>query len=99
MSDQSERRRVPTYTHWGAYEVEVAGEEILAVHPYAGDPDASPRVPLPIRMCSINATSQYPPEMHAVLARHRPPAGSRRSSFFLPIAPLPLAFRTRAKLP
>ncbi|MCZ6524118.1 MAG: molybdopterin-dependent oxidoreductase [Alphaproteobacteria bacterium] len=42
MSDQSERRRVPTYTHWGAYEVEVAGEEILAVHAYAGDPDPSP---------------------------------------------------------
>ncbi len=42
MPDQSERKRVPTYTHWGAYEVEVAGDEILAVHPYAGDPDASP---------------------------------------------------------
>ena len=33
---------MPTFSHWGAYEVEVAGGEIAAVHPFAGDPDPSP---------------------------------------------------------
>ncbi len=40
--DQALGKRVPTFTHWGAYEVEVVGGEIAAVHPFAGDPDPSP---------------------------------------------------------
>jgi biotin/methionine sulfoxide reductase len=40
MDEHSTRRR--TVTHWGVYDVEVAGEEIVAVHPWAGDPDPSP---------------------------------------------------------
>ena len=34
--------RTPTLTHWGAYEVETADGRIVAVHPFAGDPDPSP---------------------------------------------------------
>ena len=36
------RKRVRTFSHWGAYDVEVAGGEIVAVHPFEGDPDPSP---------------------------------------------------------
>ena len=31
-----------TLTNWGAYEVETAGHDITAVHPFAKDPDPSP---------------------------------------------------------
>lgn len=36
------RRRVPTAMHWGNFVVEVAGEDIVAVHGYADDPHPSP---------------------------------------------------------
>jgi biotin/methionine sulfoxide reductase len=36
----TKRRR--TLTNWGAYEVETDGRDILAVHPFAKDPDPSP---------------------------------------------------------
>ncbi len=32
---------VPTVTHWGAYDAEVREGRIVAMHPYAGDPDPS----------------------------------------------------------
>ena len=35
-----DRRR--TLTHWGAYDVEVANGDVVAVHPFARDPDPSP---------------------------------------------------------
>ena len=35
-------RRQLTLTNWGAYEVETDGHDILAVHPFAKDPDPSP---------------------------------------------------------
>jgi biotin/methionine sulfoxide reductase len=35
-------RRFRTFTHWGPYDVEVAGETIRAVHPISGDSDPSP---------------------------------------------------------
>ena len=31
-----------TSTHWGAYDAEVAGGAVVALHPIAGDPDPSP---------------------------------------------------------
>ena len=31
-----------TLTNWGAYEIETVGHDILAVHPFAKDPDPSP---------------------------------------------------------
>ena len=34
--------RSQTYTHWGAYEIEVADDRIVAVHGDANDPDPSP---------------------------------------------------------
>jgi biotin/methionine sulfoxide reductase len=34
-------RRTRTYTHWGAYDVEVADGAIVAVHPHDEDPDPS----------------------------------------------------------
>ncbi|MBM3504333.1 MAG: Asp-tRNA(Asn)/Glu-tRNA(Gln) amidotransferase GatCAB subunit C [Alphaproteobacteria bacterium] len=34
--------RFQTSTHWGAYEAEVRGGKIVALHPFAGDPDPSP---------------------------------------------------------
>ena len=34
-------KRTRTYTHWGAYDVEVAGGTITAVHPHGEDPDPS----------------------------------------------------------
>jgi biotin/methionine sulfoxide reductase len=34
--------RNPTLTHWGAYEVETDAGEVVALHPYPGDPDPSP---------------------------------------------------------
>jgi biotin/methionine sulfoxide reductase len=36
------RRRTPTSTHWGNYDVEVRGDEVVALHPVADDPDPSP---------------------------------------------------------
>ncbi|MGR8921882.1 MAG: molybdopterin-dependent oxidoreductase, partial [Gammaproteobacteria bacterium] len=36
------RRRFPTATHWGNFLVETDGEDIVAVHDYADDPDPSP---------------------------------------------------------
>jgi len=30
------KTRVRTLTHWGAYEVDVAGDEIVALHPFGG---------------------------------------------------------------
>ncbi len=42
MSVKAEARRLKrTYTHWGAYDVEVADGAIVAVHPLADDPDPS----------------------------------------------------------
>ena len=35
-------RRTPTSTHWGNYDVEVRGGEVVALHPAPGDPDPSP---------------------------------------------------------
>ena len=35
-------RRTPTSTHWGNYDVEVRGHEVVALHPVADDPDPSP---------------------------------------------------------
>ena len=40
--DRQSSRRVRTYSHWGAYDVEVEGEAITAVHAYHDDPDPSP---------------------------------------------------------
>ena len=40
--DRESSRRVRTYSHWGAYDVEVEGEAITAVHAYHDDPDPSP---------------------------------------------------------
>ncbi|MCZ6604806.1 MAG: molybdopterin-dependent oxidoreductase [Alphaproteobacteria bacterium] len=34
-------RRVQTITHWGAYEIEIVGQKVAAVHPFAGDPEPS----------------------------------------------------------
>lgn len=34
--------RTPTLTHWGAYEIETEDGRIVAVHPFADDPDPSP---------------------------------------------------------
>jgi biotin/methionine sulfoxide reductase len=34
--------RIRTSTHWGAYDVEVRDGKIVALHPFAGDPDPSP---------------------------------------------------------
>ncbi len=42
MSPRAPRRYFPTVTHWGNFLVEVAGERIVAVHPYADDPHPSP---------------------------------------------------------
>jgi biotin/methionine sulfoxide reductase len=36
------RRRTPTSTHWGNYDVEVRGDAVVALHPVADDPDPSP---------------------------------------------------------
>ncbi len=32
----------PTCTHWGNYRVETRGGQIVAIHPYASDPDPTP---------------------------------------------------------
>ncbi len=40
--DRQSSKRVRTYSHWGAYDVEVEGEAITAVHAYHDDPDPSP---------------------------------------------------------
>ena len=36
------RRRTPTSTHWGNYDVEVSDGAVVALHPVADDPDPSP---------------------------------------------------------
>ena len=38
----TDSKRVQTSLHWGAYQVDVQDERIVAVHPLAGDPDPSP---------------------------------------------------------
>jgi len=40
VSTQTNKRR-RTFTHWGAYDVEVSGGKITAVHPHDEDPDPS----------------------------------------------------------
>lgn len=40
MSTQT-KKRTRTFTHWGAYDVEVSGGAIIAVHPHDEDPDPS----------------------------------------------------------
>jgi biotin/methionine sulfoxide reductase len=40
--DKPTGERIQTYTHWGAYEVEVEDDRIVAVHADAADPDPSP---------------------------------------------------------
>ena len=40
--DKPAGNRFQTYTHWGAYEIEVADEQIVAVHADRNDPDPSP---------------------------------------------------------
>ena len=39
--DRQSSKRVRTFSHWGAYDVEVEGEAITAVHAYHDDPDPS----------------------------------------------------------
>ena len=36
------RRRSPTSTHWGNYDVEVSAGQVVALHPVAEDADPSP---------------------------------------------------------
>ena len=40
--DRQSSKRVRTFSHWGAYDIEVEGEAIVAVHAYHDDPDPSP---------------------------------------------------------
>ncbi len=40
--DTAHAKRIQTSLHWGAYQVDVQGGRIIAVHPLAGDPDPSP---------------------------------------------------------
>ena len=40
--DRPTSKRVRTFSHWGAYDIEVEGETITAVHDYHDDPDPSP---------------------------------------------------------
>ena len=35
-------KTIPTSTHWGNYQIEVADDKIVAVHPYADEADPSP---------------------------------------------------------
>ncbi len=42
VAKDSERTSSLTLTHWGAYEVETAGDSIRAVRPFRDDPDPSP---------------------------------------------------------
>ena len=44
MGDADERRTRVTSSHWGAFEVDVAGDRIVATRPFAADP-APPRIP------------------------------------------------------
>src|SRR3954468_1566000 len=39
---RAQPRRSPTSTHWGNYDVEVRGGEVVALHPAAEDSDPSP---------------------------------------------------------
>ena len=40
--DDNPSTRSQTFTHWGAYDIEVADDRIVAVHPDPNDPDPSP---------------------------------------------------------
>ncbi len=42
MATDGNSREVPTATHWGAYRAEVRGGRLVAMHPFAADPDPSP---------------------------------------------------------
>ena len=41
MAEHPSSRRVRTLTHWGAYDIELEGQSIRAVHPFEDDPDPS----------------------------------------------------------
>ena len=42
MAKDGESEFFPTATHWGAYRAEVRDGHLVAMHPFAADPDPSP---------------------------------------------------------
>ena len=89
MSTQAEQSRklVPVSSHWGNYLAEVADDKLIAIHPYASDPD-----PTPIGQSLLNALDEdvripQPMIRQGYLKQRYDSDGARRGSEpFIPVS-------------
>ncbi len=89
MHAQAEQqyKLVPVSSHWGNYLAEVAQDELVAIHPYASDPD-----PTPIGQSLLNATDSdvripQPMIRQGYLEKRHHSDGARRGNE--PFVPVP----------
>ncbi|MDE0156897.1 MAG: molybdopterin-dependent oxidoreductase [Gammaproteobacteria bacterium] len=84
---KQQHKLVPVSSHWGNYLAEVAQDELVAIHPYASDPD-----PTPIGQSLLNAKDgnvriPQPMVRHGYLEKRHDSDGARRGiEPFVPVS-------------
>ncbi|AVO39796.1 molybdopterin-dependent oxidoreductase [Pukyongiella litopenaei] len=80
MTDEATRLTRVTSSHWGAFEVDVAGDRIVATRPFSGDPQP-PRIPEILPAAVHHRSRVARPSIRRGWLEHRTAAGRGSEDF------------------
>ena len=84
---KQQHKLVPVSSHWGNYLAEVAQDELVAIHPYASDPDPTPIAQSLLNAKDGNVRIPQPMVRHGYLEKRHDSDGARRGiEPFVPVS-------------